>query len=350
MGDFAYERPWLMGRAGYELSEEDRTVLDDKKADKETKAAIAAKKPRLIELSFDNGNSFFEAAKAREKGYDWRYRLETQDMAEGIHYLTVRATMFNEDVALTTLLIQVDKTPPKIRLISPEMGGRYNEKLEFSALASDDTELKSFSYYLRKGDKASYEIPGFIKGLYIEGTIPPFIKWVWNDAPVLFAGGPTFFDVGLGLSFFDDNVKIQANYGLMTQQLYEGLGGVGKLRYGGHVLGLKILANVYTLPFGSFGGPDWEWLSASFAVGANFSFFDLAKQGYTQSGESTWMSAIIAQLEFPKVTIPKRSFLRTFSLFTEGQLWFVPTDVNASANKLKTVFPHAIIGVRMYIF
>jgi hypothetical protein len=145
-------------------------------------------------------------------------------------------------------------------------------------------------------------------------------------------------------------VKLQAQYGFLTQSLYESIGGVGKVRYGGHVLGLKILANVYTLPFGSFGGPDWEWLSASFALGANFSLFDLAKEGYTQSGTSTWMSAMIAQLEFPKVTIPKRTFLRTFSFFTEGQLWFVPTDVNAEANKIKTVMPHVIVGLRMYIF
>ena len=350
MGDFAYERPYLMGRAGYELSEEDRAVLADKKADKELRAAAEAKKLKAIELSFDNGFSFFEAGKARTKGFDWRYRLETQDMAEGIHYLIVRATMQNDETAITSLIIQVDKTPPRIRLISPEMGGRYNETLEFSALATDDTELRSFGYHLRKGDKSAYEIPGFIKGLYLEATIPPIIKWIWNSAPVLFAGGPTFFDIGLGLSFFDDNVKIQMNYGLMTQKMYEGLGGEGLVRYGGHVLGLKILANVYTLPFAVFGGPDWEWLSASFALGANFSFFDLGKQGYTQSGNPTWMSAIVAQIEFPKVTIPKRSYLRTFSMFTEGQLWFVPTDVNAAANKLKTVFPHVIIGLRMYIF
>ena len=350
MGDFAYERPWLMGRAGYELSDEDNAILADKKADKDVRAEVDAKKVSSIELSLDNGRTFFTAAKAREKGYDWRYRLETQEMTEGLHYLLVRASMANGEVAVTRLLIQIDKTPPVIRLISPEPGGHYNTNLEFSALASDDVELKSLTYYLRKGDKSSYEIPGFIKGMYIEGTIPPFIKYIWNGAPSIFGGGATFFDVGLGLSFFGDNVKIQAQYGLMTQSLYEGLGGKGQVRYGGHVLGFKILANVYTLPFGSFGGPDWDWLSASFALGANFSLFDVAHQGYTQSGESTWLSAVLAQIEFPKVTIPKRTFLRTFSLFTEGQLWFVPTDISASANKVKTIVPHMIIGVRAYIF
>ena len=350
MGDFAFERPWLFGSAGYVLSEEDRAILADKKADKEAKAEAEAKKLELVELSFDNGMSFFAANKSREKNSDWRYRLETGEMTEGLHYLVVRATMANGERAITRLLIQVDKTSPSIRLITPEPGGRYNEELEFAALSSDDVELKSVSYHLRKGDKALYGIPGFIKGLYFEGTIPPFIKVAWNKAPAIFAGGATFFDVGMGLSFFDDNVKVQIQYGQMTQKQYELIGGDRPVRYGGHVLGLKLLANVYQLPFGSFLGPDWDWLSASFALGANFSFFDLAKQGYTQSGKPTWMSALLLQIEFPKITIPKRTYLRTFSLFTEGQLWFVPTDVDASKNKLSTVIPHIIVGLRVYIF
>jgi hypothetical protein len=132
--------------------------------------------------------------------------------------------------------------------------------------------------------------------------------------------------------------------------MYEGLGGEDPLRYGGHVFGLKLLAGVYTLPFGPFAGPDWEWLSASFALGANFSLFDMAQEGYTQSGARTWMSALLLQIEFPKVTLPKRERLRTFSMFTEGQLWFVPTDVNAEELGIKTVIPHVVLGLRLYVF
>jgi hypothetical protein len=350
MGDFAYERPWLMGRAGYTLSPEDEAVLADKKAEKELRAAVEAKKVQAIELSFDNGRTFFDAGKAHEKDFDWRYRLETGEMTEGLHYLVVRATMENGEAAVTRLLVQVDKTPPVIRLISPEAGGHYNQSLEYTALASDDVELKGMQYHLRKGDLSAYQVPGFIQGLYFEVTIPPFIKQVWNSAPAIFAGGATYMDFGVGLSFFEDNVKIQAQYGFMTQSIFESMGGTNPVRYGGHVLGLKILANVYTLPFGSFAGPDWDWLFASFGVGANFSLFDLAHEGYTQSGNSTWLSALLFQLEFPKVTIPKRTRLRTFSLFTEGQLWFVPTDVDAKEAGIETVIPHVILGLRMYIF
>jgi len=154
----------------------------------------------------------------------------------------------------------------------------------------------------------------------------------------------------LGLSFFDDNVKVQAQYGFLTPELYESLGGQGKVRYGGHVLALKLLASVYSFPFGSVWGPDFDWLFGTVAIGANFSLFDISQEGLTQSGKRTFMSALLLQVEFPRVKIPKRKYLRTFSLFTEGQLWFVPTDVPAAQHGIKVVIPHIIMGLRLYIF
>ncbi|MDR0457085.1 MAG: hypothetical protein LBH20_10435 [Treponema sp.] len=352
MGDFAFERPWFSGRAGYRLNAEEEALLADKTTGKDIKAQLADKTLDNIELSFDNGGTFIKTSKSKDKDNEpgWRYRLETGEMVEGMHYIIVRANMKNGESAVTRTLVQVDKTPPHIRLIAPQAGGHYNMDLEFAAMASDDVALASISYHLRAGDKMFYEVPGFIQGLYFDVTIPPFIRQITNKAPAIFAGGVTYMDFGLGLSFFDDNVKIEAQYGFMTQSLYESLGGDRQLRYGGHVLGLKLLANVYTLPFGSFAGPDWEWLSASIALGANFSLFDLGHEGLTQSGASTWMSALLAQIEFPKVTIPKRTRLRTFSLFTEGQLWFVPTDVDYKAYGINIVIPHVIVGLRLYAF
>ena len=360
MGDFAHERPWLLGRAGYVLSPADVELLADKKTDKNAKADLLEKNVSLVELSFNNGRTFFKAGKPKgrdQRGYDWRYRLETQDMTEGLHYLIVRASMANGEKAVSRVLIQIDHTPPTIRLISPESGGHYNENLTYAALAADDVELGDMTYHLRQGDKARYEIPGFIRGLYFEGALPPFMKMIWNNSPNVFASS-TFFNVGLGLSFFDDNVKLQVQYGLMTQSMYESLGEKNPVRYGGHVLGFKLLANIYTLPFALFGGLDWEWLSASFALGANFSIFNLLEEEnpnypgkyYSQSKKRTWMSAILAQIEFPRVTIPNRSYLRTFSMYTEGQLWFVPTDINVVNNKIATIIPHIVWGIRMYIF
>ena len=364
-GNFAFDRPYLAGRTGYVLTEEDRTLLADKTTDKETKAKIQAKQIDFTEISFDNGRTFIKTGKSPTKDADYRYRIETYDMPEGMHYIVVRSTMKNEEIVVTRMLVQVDKTPPVIRLISPEPGSRYNEEIRYSASATDDVELVSLTYHLRKGDKSLYEVPGFLQGLYFEATIPPFVRQLiaggeelpsqhWSN---FLAGGATYVDFGLGLSFFDDNVKIQGQYGFLMQEHYEALGGVGPVRYGGHVIGIKLLASIYTLPFITVWGPDFEWLYANFAIGANFSYFDAfntentIKGGtYTQSGSSTWMSALLIQIEFPKVSIPKRKNFRTFSLFTEGQLWFVPTDVDASANDIPVVVPHIIMGLRLYIF
>jgi hypothetical protein len=328
MGDFAYERPWLAGRADYDLTEEEQAALTDRKGDPELRRTAGAKRLAAVDLSFDNGKTFVPAGGGRNREQDWAYRLENEDMPEGVHYLVVRATMENGETAVSRTLIQIDQTPPFIRLIAPQAGGRYNQSLEYSALAADNVELRETAYALRKGDKAAYEVPGLIQGLYFD---------------VHFLGA-TLYDAGMGLSFFDDNVKIQVSYGQLAQTQYEAFG-AGPIRYGGDTLGLKLLANVYALPFRSLLGPDWAWLSASAALGANFSLFSVA-----QSGSPTWLSALLGQIEFPRVTIPRRNFLRTFAFYSEFQLWFVPTDVNAQELGLKTVLPRFTVGLRANVF
>jgi len=350
-GNFAYNRPYLSGRAGYVLTEEEQALLNDRSTDRTTRNEIRNKSHNFTEISFDNGRTFYKTEKGG-KNYDFRYRLETGELSEGMQYLVVRSVMKNGEIAVSRMLVQVDKTPPVIRLISPEEGGIYNTSITYSATATDDIELESLTYHLRSGDKSAYEVPGLLQGLYIESVIPPFISYFFDGVPPFFSGGATFMDAGLGLSFFDDNVKFQVQYGFMTPEIYQAMGDGEKLRYGGDVLGLKLLANLYSLPFGSFMGPDWEWLSASFAIGANFSYFDFLQKELTQSKKPTWLSALLLQVEFPKVTIPERSFLRTFSLFTEGQLWFIPTDVDTSdrGDEIPTVMPKIIMGLRLYVF
>jgi len=368
---FSYDRAYLYGRTGYVLSEEDKELMASKTTDKEVLAELHKKAPDVTEISFDNGRSFIKTGRSVTKDIDYRYRLEDGEMPEGFHYILIRSTMKNGEVAMARMMVQIDKTKPVIRLISPEPGNRYNEDIVYSASASDDNEMLSLTYHLRIGDKAFYAVPGFLQGLYFETTIPPFMRQIAVAAgspkamPAMpFSGGVTYMDFGFGLSFYEDNVKVQLQYGFVTQELYETLGGSDPIRYGGDVLGLKILASVYNYPLGRALGPDFDWLSAAFSIGANFSLFNIANkenpkyspdsQGdpvyYTQSGTPTWMSALIMQIEFPKATIPKKKKFRTFSLFTEGQLWFVPTDVNAEKMGIQTVIPHIMLGLRAYIF
>ena len=322
-GDFAIERPYVAGRAGCVISDEEKAAVSQKGASKEAKAELAAKTIEKVELSLNNGKSFETVS----NGETWRYRIENEDIAEGYHFLLLRATLKNGETAITRVIVQVDKTKPTVKLISPGEGGRFNQNIEFSGLAHDNQELKNVKLFLRKGDKASYEVPAFIQGLYIDAQF-------W---------GATLYSVGAGLSFFDDNVRLQAQFGQFTQE-QRNIFSATNSRYGGNVVGGKILANVAYIPFMYFFGRDYEWLSANVTVGANFSRFS-----QTGSGKPQILSAVLAQLEFPRVTFQKQKMFRTIAVYTEGQLWFIPTDVS-SDEEIKNLVPQISIGLRVNVF
>lgn len=333
-GDFAIERPYIRGSAGYSLDGDETEIakMKVKNVSKEHKAEILekkilieAKKVEKIELSFDNGKTFTLVS----KGEKWMYRVENEDLAEGYHFMLVRATMKNGETAIERTIIQIDNTSPKIRLISPSQGGRYNQELEFSGLTSDDIGLKNVKLSLRKGDKSSYEVPSFIQGLYLD----------WHF------WGATLFDIGVGLTFFDDAVKIQFQWGQFTQAQRD-MFSKTDMRYGGdNVMGVKILANVAQIPFSYFLGHDWEWLSASAAVGAQFSYFN-----ESGSEEGQILSALLAQIEFPKVTFSKMKMFSSFSAYSEVSVWFIPSDVTGGNVDIDKFVPQFSEGIRVSIF
>ena len=322
-GDFAIDRPYLIGNAGYVYDEEEVVAAKMKGATKEQKAALDAKTVQKVEISFNNGKTFEQVSKNGK----WRYRVENEDIAEGYHFLLVRVTMENGESAITRTIVQVDKTKPSIKLISPGEGGRYNQQLEFSGLAHDDVALKNVTLTLRKGDKASYEVPAFIQGLYFD----------WHF------WGATLFDIGAGLTFFDDNVKLQVQWGQFTESQRK-LFTNTNARYGGNVIGGKLLANVAYFPFRYYFGPDWEWLSANITLGANFSRFSESGAGKAQI-----LSAVLGQIEFPRITFAKQKMFRTIAFYTEGQLWFIPSDV-AGSDDIKSVVPQISFGIRVNVF
>lgn len=324
MGDFAIDRPWLAGSTGYSLTEEEVLSLKAKGTTAEEKRLVREKSLDKVEISFDNGKTFVPV----ESGKRWRYRIETGDLAEGFHFIVVRAIMNNGEIAVTRSIIQLDKTKPSIKLISPSEGGLYNNELTFSGLSSDDIQLSNVTLALRKGDKSAYAVPSFIQGLYFD----------WHF------WGATLYDLGIGLTFFDDNVKIQGQFGQFTQE-QRNLFVNEPLRYGGTVVGVKLLANIAYIPLEFYFGPDFSWLTATGAVGANFSWFS-----DTQSGQPQILSCVLGQLEFPRITIPKRKFFRTFSLYTEAQFWFIPTDVDSGEVDINSIIPHITGGLRVNLF
>ena len=327
-GDFAMRRPYLKGRAGYSRDPEEVAAAKAKDASKEFKDMVAAKTVAKVELSFDNGKTFEELS-TNDK---WLYRVENQDWTEGYHFLLIRATMKNGEVAIERTIVQIDNTAPTVRLIAPNNGGRYNQMLEASGLSKDEVGLEKVTISLRKGDKSSYEVPSFIQGLYVD-----FHFW-----------GASLFELGAGLTFFDDNVKLQFVFGQYTQEQRDAVNTFlsreqTELRYGGNIFGGKLLANISTIPFSFFFGHDFDWLSASVAVGAQFNYFS-----ETNSGEGQMLSAVLAQLEFPRVHLSEIKMFSTFSMYTEFSLWFIPSDV--ASDDIKRLIPQGSLGLRVNIF
>jgi hypothetical protein len=340
MGDFAFERPYLAGKAGFTLSPEAQADMKRKGITKEEKEAYANMKLQSVEVSFDNGTTFQKVKRLTGKGA-WKFRIENEDMAQGMYYLVVRATMKDGTHAVTRTIIQIDQTPPVVRLFTPREGGRYNESMRFIGLSSDNIAVDDLEIALRSGDKNSYGVPGFIQGLYIDTQF-------W---------GATLWSIGAGLTFFDDNVKVQGQFGQFTPEVYDSFAtlfyGVedGKIvhqRFGGNIFGIKLLANIAYIPFRYYFGPDWQWLSANVALGANFSYFS-----QTSAGRAQFLSALLGQLEFPRVTLSsKQKMFKTFAFYSEFQLWFISSDVQGASkdNEISPVLPTFSFGVRANVF
>ncbi len=335
-GDFARNRPLLKGNAGYILTEEEKAALKDKKLSSEERVALEGKKIKRVYISFNNGKTYTPVSK-KDKG-EWSYRVENLDIPAGYHFMLIKAEMYNGENAITRTIVQVDRTAPSVKLISPGEGGHYNQQLEFSGLSGDDVKLKSVKLELRNGDKSSYEVPGFIQGLYFDVS-------VW---------GATLYNVGVGLTAFDNAVKIQVNFGQFTQEQRDLISDMfGKehtdLRFGGNVFGAKIIAQIAYLPFRYFFGRDWDWLSASVSVGANFSYFtDSGASIVTGESVAQILSAALIQVEFPRITLSNASVFKTWSLYAEPQLWFIPSDI-ASDDAKKQVFTVSF-GIRTSVF
>jgi len=309
-GDFLNGRPWLHGTAGYAIPQEEYDLLEeDKKAIKEMEDFYSISS---ISISLDNGKSFEEVGSDEE----WRYRIETGLLRDGQLSVLLRARFNNGDLAVDKTLLYIDETLPDVKLLIPEEGMRFNDTLTVEGAAWDYYGLSDVSISLRKGDKARYQVPAFIQGLYL-------------DIHVL---GASSFEVGAGLTFFDDNVKLQIAYGIAP---------AGE-RFDGNVISAKLLANVALLPFGYFFGPDWEFYSMSFAVGANFAYFTMDGSDHGDQGPLV-LGAMLLQWEFANITTEWNRF-NNFGVYAEGQFWFISSDIEGG------IQPKFAIGIRSSIF
>jgi hypothetical protein len=309
LGDWVRERPFLSGEAG-RTADPAEPVPED--ATGKRKAAEEHKLLR-VEISLDNGRTF-APAQGKEK---WKYRLETQTLPDGPVRVMVKAVFADGATAVDETILRLDDTPPQVRLLSPREEGRFNGDIALLGTAEDENGMAQVRAAVRKGDKANYEVPSFIQGLYFDGHVL----------------GATDWDVGAGLTFFDQNVKLQVQFGMAPEG-----------RFSGAMFGAKLLANIFRLPFGSFLGPDFDFLSASLAVGANFSYVTNSGNVIQFTDQGLILGAVVAQLEFPIFRIRSWPVFNTWSTYTEYQLWFISSDVSAGiVNRLS-------FGVRVGLF
>lgn len=298
-GQFVSDRPMVTGTAGY-------SRIDAENKDK-------SKSVEYVEVSLDNGRTFTKA-KGRE---EWEFRLETYDLPEGINQLLIKAQFRNGEMAITKIFVNIDETAPAVELITPEENRTFNGSVKIVGTAADENGIDSVEVLIREGSKARYEVPSFIQGLYLD----------------FHALGSTYGEMGLGLSFFDDVVKLQVQAGMAPPGRFTGI-----------VLGAKLLATIVDVPFSYFFGYDWDFFSMSLAVGANFNYFSMSPDGYYFTKDGVVLGSVLLQYEFAKFEIASMKAFNSYSFYVEGALWFISSDVQAG------VTPTVSLGARIGIF
>jgi len=304
-GDFVTSRPWMKGEAGYYIQPVGKENAD---AYKIYERNIAENKIERIEISFDNGRSFENIG----GGEKWNYRLQTQNIPDGDVRIIVRVISASGAAVCKTLLVNDDR-PPVVRVLNPEEGQRFNDKIRVVGVSTDENRIAEISVNLRRGDKGGYSVPEFIQGMYLD-----------------FQGlGATAGHVGLGLTFFDQNVKLQieAGYALPENLL------TGKEAWpNGLVFGARLIASVFKLPFESFLGPDWEFFGMSLGVGAAFSYFTNSGEEITFTEDGLIFGAALVQFEFANLSVPGWSVFNNFGFYAQGEYWFISSAVGGGGH------------------
>jgi hypothetical protein len=328
-GDVITARPWLTGRAWVSVPEPEEPLTRTQKATQKTELKVDR-----VMVSHDNGRTF-KSASGTDK---WKFRMETSELPRGPHPVLVRAEFANGEEAVRRLMVYVDTTLPQVETLSPPEDSVHRDNIHIFGTAEDNYELNYVEMALRKGDKFFYSVPGAIKGMYFD------VK----------ALGATYFDVGLGISLFDDNVRLQGQFGIapadgITNQM------VGGGRYVGYVYGIKLLANIFHLPFAWMFGLDWGFYSMNIAIGANFSYFMM-----DDWREPLFMGAVLAQWDIANIDFkffkPNWKYFRNYALYLQPELWFASTDAQKTQDvygneiEVKKIIFRMTIGIRINWF
>ncbi len=292
-GDFVSTRPWIEGQSGWALPPLPKTATNQQKD--ERNQFLNDHQVVSVAYSLDDGKTFVSA----DGNTQWKFRLENLGLPDGPLPILVRALFRDGTLAYTNLYVTQDQTPPRVVILEPIENASFRREIPVAGWATDNYQLSSVKVALRTGNKHNYEVPSFIQGLYTDADF-------W---------GATYWATGVGLTFFNDNVKLQA----MVAQAPDG-------RFSGMVSGAKLIANIARIPFSYFLGPDWDWFSMSVGIGANFSYFSMGAPLFNYS-QGVFLGSVLGQWEFAKISFADNEFFKYISLYSEMTAWFISSDV-----------------------
>lgn len=329
VNDYVKENFFIRGSAGFYQTQKKIVAEAEEGGDgalvvQEDMGTSVSVRIKKVEVSLDNGQNF-NSAKGRD---DWKFKIRTPSLPDGRINLLVRLTLRNGETAIVKQMLLLDQTPPVIKMKEIE-GVKINSMLAVEGSASDANGLESVEIALREGSKYQYEPPDALKGLYI----------------AISGLGASTYNVGLGLSLFDDNVRLQFQAG-ESPAFIEGEDGVlSPSRFYGIEMGAKFLARLYELKFGDYLGSDADFFSMSWYLGTGVSYFTMT-DGIPAAEDETqgvFLGAILGQYElnFDFDEIPMFS---NYSIYGEFSLWFISSDVQSE------VIPSGSVGIKIGIF
>jgi hypothetical protein len=163
---------------------------------------------------------------------------------------------------------------------------------------------------LRPGDKSSYAVPAFIQGALLR---------------LLLLGRCTLYDIGAGLTFFERRTsRCRRSLGSFNRRAAKDIYAPANMRYGGNVFGLKMLAitRAYLCRGGVLLRPRTICGSRRPRATRTAKSFPSSPRGQSGKPHDSF-SALLIQLEFPRVTIPKAKDIQGLSPITRSQFWFI---------------------------
>ncbi|MBQ3923173.1 MAG: hypothetical protein II707_07740, partial [Spirochaetales bacterium] len=324
------------------------------------KAYLAENAVSAIYLSLDNGNTYTKAIGTPE---NWKIRVQTQYLQDGDHVLQIKAVTKNGKESLRYFRVWINRNIPDVIIDTPMDSAHINDRLNVRGSADDDGTVESVKILFRRHDKNLGKVPQFVQGLYL-----------WLQV----FGGP-YVSGGIGLSFFDDIVRVEAMFGWVPtkENMNDILGENGiedqrffnpdfgwknsryEPRFYGFVTGGKLLARIIDIPYEFFFGEDAKNFSFSVELGCAFYWFSGYGAGtgekynfiqtksdpeYQDSAynKSKVLAGFMVQADLFKVE--RWSIFRKFAFYFEAAFFFVASEQEGG------LFPQFGFGIRNALF